>query len=722
MRNTPLRLRVLSAATALALISSCSLPALAGTFYLEDGSITVTAGADGNDVKQGDKTTKNDKDTTITNRDKGTATDNTITIKADKGETVDVTLDDVNIEAKDSSAVISEGTGTVRIELDGNNTLKGGDADNNKGNGYAGLEKRDAVEGGAGRANDGTLIIKDENDKKGSLTATGTGNSAGIGGVGNVDGKKSGEAYAKDEGRCSENIEIEGGDITANGSGGGAGIGGGKDGFGKVTIKGGTINATGGLDGGAGIGGGKDDGWSGLGEVEISGGDITASGGGGAAGIGGGQGGDAHVTISDGKITANGGDDAAAIGTGASTKHDHSYVKISGGEVEANGGYAGDSNGSGLGGDKADVAISGGKITANGTGSAAAIRGNTVNISADDNDLELTVSAAQGKTVDAKNDPDTILAFGEDHSASAVFSTSNGTGLWTHNNAKGHTWLVDASNTDTSVTVYRCSCGKSYEVPKSTGTCDHHWDLGVVTKQPNYDEEGIRTYTCLICKTTYTVPIAKLAHEHTWQVKERVEPNCIEEGYVLYTCDCGGEERDILLPNGQHSWDAGVITKEPTTESEGEKLYTCTVCGETYTEAIPKLVVPDDSDNTNNGDDTPDTPDTTTTESESITAWYRVANGAQDHTLTCQPQIAGDTCTFTTDLENATLSGNFAYLQQLYAQGVRTICFATANHTTRLSLDALLARGEEESVFALAHTGADAALTVDGQTADELLG
>ena len=220
MRNTPLRLRVLSAATALALISSCSLPAFAKTYWLEDGDITITARDEGSDVKQNDHIEYGDTDITISNKDKDTPTDNTVTIRADGDKTADVKLKDTNIKADDSSAVIAEGTGTVRIELDGTNKLEGGDASKNGGDGYAGLEKKDAVDGGAGRKNDGTLIIKDE-DNNGSLSATGTGNSAGIGGVGNKDGKKSGQANATDAGRCSENIEIEGGTITAEGSGGG---------------------------------------------------------------------------------------------------------------------------------------------------------------------------------------------------------------------------------------------------------------------------------------------------------------------------------------------------------------------------------------------------------------------------------------------------------------------------------------------------------------------
>ena len=38
-----------------------------------------------------------------------------------------------------------------------------------------------------------------------------------------------------------------------------------------------------------------------------------------------------------------------------------------------------------------------------------------------------------------------------------------------------------------------------------------------------------------------------------------------------------------------HTWDAGKVTKEPTETAEGVKTYTCTVCGATRTEAIPKL-------------------------------------------------------------------------------------------------------------------------------------
>ena len=41
-----------------------------------------------------------------------------------------------------------------------------------------------------------------------------------------------------------------------------------------------------------------------------------------------------------------------------------------------------------------------------------------------------------------------------------------------------------------------------------------------------------------------------------------------------------------LYADGQHSWDAGTITSQPTCTTEGEKIFTCSACGETRTEVV----------------------------------------------------------------------------------------------------------------------------------------
>ena len=253
------------------MLTTLTAPAFAGTWYIEDGDITISAGESGNNVTQNENTTENDPDTIITNREEG-ASSHTVTIDAkDKDDKVEVTLKDVNIDASSRSeaAVSVTGKGDTTIELDGDNELKSGA-------GHAGLEhnKTDTS---------GELTIQDK-DKNGSLEAAGGFKGAGIGSAGSNDAQ----------------VKITGGNITATSDDWGAGIGSGSYGTGTVEITGGEINATGGYLG-AGIGGGC----NGSGNVTISGGGITAAGGEGAAGIGGGYYNGATVTITGDAVIKN---------------------------------------------------------------------------------------------------------------------------------------------------------------------------------------------------------------------------------------------------------------------------------------------------------------------------------------------------------------------------------------------------------------------------------
>ena len=209
--------RGVAAAVIAGIVVSSGIPAYAGTWDIADGDITVKAGdAEGtNRVTQGEKDVE-DTDTVIT----GESKENTVTIDTSGGD-VDVTFDDLKIDASDKgeAAVRVEGNGDATIELDGKNELKSG--------GYsAGLEKD-------GHEPEGTLTIKDDNGKDGSLTAEGGDNGgAGIGG-----GMES----------TGSNIKITGGTIEAVGGEGAAGIGGGVYGQSRdIEISGGKVSATGG--------------------------------------------------------------------------------------------------------------------------------------------------------------------------------------------------------------------------------------------------------------------------------------------------------------------------------------------------------------------------------------------------------------------------------------------------------------------------------------------
>ena len=76
--------------------------------------------------------------------------------------------------------------------------------------------------------------------------------------------------------------------------------------------------------------------------------------------------------------------------------------------------------------------------------------------------------------------------------------------------------------------------------------------------------------------------------------ENEVTASCTKDGSydeVTYCVLCGKElSREAkTVPVEGHKWDSGKVTKDPTTKVEGVKIYKCSVCGETKTEAIPKL-------------------------------------------------------------------------------------------------------------------------------------
>lgn len=386
----PLAQRLAALAVVAALMAGLSVPAFAATYNIGDGSITIEANGDGT-AKVTQNETVNEKDDDVIVKGSGETTSNVIEVINNTEDDLKITLSDVDIADTKGKAPLSvSGTGDTTIELDGNNSLTG--------SGWsAGLERNEEKDSD-GNVTSGKLTIQDE-DKNGSLEATGNYGGAGIGG-GNL--KNSGE------------IEITGGTITATGALDGAGIGGGgSGGDGTVTISGGNITARGGSSDnpnaicGAGIGGG---GGYGNATVTITGDAVIeeATGGGACAGIGsgyynsktditisgnaevknaqggaqgagiggGGFGGTGTVTITDNaKVdNATGGEGAAGIGSGVLGDV---TVNISGNAtVNAEGG----ANGAGIGGGYAsagDVTIEGGTTVKaeGGVGGGAGIGG-----------------------------------------------------------------------------------------------------------------------------------------------------------------------------------------------------------------------------------------------------------------------------------------------------------------------------------------------------------
>ena len=316
---------IVSTLLALLLLVSMPMSALAATWDIGKGDITVNAESGGQTVRQGGGAAVPDSAPVIT----GTSKENNVTINAEKDQTANVTLSGVNIDVRDKgkAAVSTTGEGNVSIELNGGSTLRSGYE-------HAGLEKN----------NGGSLTIADE-DKNGKLTAWGGQQGAGIGGGSGKDGS---------------NIFITGGGVNAIGGLAAAGIGGGLGGNGSnITISGGKVGATNGLNG-AGIGGGQHGSGS---NITISGGEVNAIGGESGAGIGGGHTGDgSDITISGGEVSASGGKSGAGIGGGVYGKGEgitvsgNAQLKVRGGRVQGDYGTgAGIGGGGSYGTDGAEV-------------------------------------------------------------------------------------------------------------------------------------------------------------------------------------------------------------------------------------------------------------------------------------------------------------------------------------------------------------------------------
>lgn len=720
--------RIAALALACAMMTGMTLPAFAATYDIVSGSIDIHATESGNLISQWNWNDENkkeyvrDSDGPIQNRPDndititGTSTGNTVTIDADKDQTANVTLDNVEINASSTgqAAVDVTGSGNTNIELNGDNTLTGG-------NWYAGLQHNKETDA-EGNETSGKLTITDT-DNDGKLTATGDFGGAGIGG-GNM----------KDAGK----IEITGGSITATGGLDGAGIGGGgSGGDADITISGGTINAIGGTDpwgqpgaiGGAGIGGG---GSGGNATVTITGGAVIekASGGGGCAGIGGGYSSKSDVTIS-GNATiekATGGEQSAGIGgggwksTGTVTIKDNATIKNAqggnGGAGIGGGVYGsttvsiegtptiesttGGNNGAGIGGGAlglGDVIIKGNAEIKNATGGdeGAGIGGGAGSLGDVDIEGKVTIQNAQGG----------IGAAGIGGGAESE-PDDDGTG----------------NKTGNKISIKGTEAGSP----------------NITAKGGKASDDGLSGGAAIGSGSVY---------ENDPQDPEEKAPAAITiEGKVTIDATAGGklDDKDAIAIGDtplQEQKFAGlpvgaVITRR---DSDGKDL---TQEGDKPTEPEkpekpdPEKPEPEkpEPENPNPNPEQPSEPSgavSTSAPAEELTAsdaeylvtveGLYVTNALEKQiTHTCTQNVQGKVLTIRVNSIVATAHLTMETLRTLKAQGVETIRFCTLLYRpTSVSIDALLNLGVDEADILWTHNGIQARLTVGGTDSSSLL-
>lgn len=724
--------RIAALALACAMMTGMTLPTFAATYDIVSGSIDIHATESGNLISQWNWNDENkkeyvrDSDGPIQNRPDndititGTSTGNTVTIDADKDQTANVTLDNVEINASSTgqAAVDVTGSGNTNIELNGDNTLTGGNL-------YAGLQHNKETDA-EGNETSGKLTITDT-DNDGKLTATGDFGGAGIGG-GNM----------KDAGK----IEITGGSITATGGLDGAGIGGGgSGGDADITISGGTINAIGGTDpwgqpgaiGGAGIGGG---GSGGNATVTITGDAVIekASGGGGCAGIGGGYSSKSDVTIS-GNATiekATGGEQSAGIGgggwmsTGTVTIKDNATIKNAqggdGGAGIGGGVYGsttvsiegtptiesttGGNNGAGIGGGAlglGDVTIKGNAEIKNATGGdeGAGIGGGAGSLGDVDIEGKVTIQNAQGG----------IGAAGIGGGAESE-PDDDGTGNKTGNK-------ISIKGTEAGSPNITAKGGKASDDGLSGGAAIGSGS--VYENDPQDPEEKAPAAITIEGKVTIDATAGgKLA-----------DNDAIAIGDALT-----GEQKFDGLPVGT------VITRK---DSDGKDL---TKDGDKPTEPEkpePEKPEPEKPNpNPENPNPNPENPDpeqpsepsgavSTSAPAEELTAsdaeylvtveGLSVTNAlGKQITHSCTQNVQGKVLTIRVNSIVATAHLTMETLRTLKAQGVETIRFCTLLYRpTSVSIDALLNLGVDEADILWTHNGIQARLTVGGTDSSSLL-
>ena len=93
--------------------------------------------------------------------------------------------------------------------------------------------------------------------------------------------------------------------------------------------------------------------------------------------------------------------------------------------------------------------------------------------------------------------------------------------------------------------TYCTDCNKLLGMGKELAALGHDYKA-TVTKQPTTTEEGIRTYTCIRCNSSYTESIAKLPEQHKHEYTETVtkEPTCTDTGIKTFTCSCGDSTKE----------------------------------------------------------------------------------------------------------------------------------------------------------------------------------
>ena len=661
---------------ALSITVSLAAPAFAGTYYIDNGDITVTKNADGSQTVEQNGTSNNDSDeiiitttgaaiTTLESDLEGPAAEDSgfgpvvednyqpaQPEDAEEPEDADQSKDDAQQKNAEESKDDAQPENTDRQENAGQQPQQAAPAaapaastsKNDKGNGFWG-NTITVINNCVDKVLNLTLKdVKIDVSDTGGQTGIPEKAALSVQGKGNVEIELDGNNVLKSAankagleknesdstGMLTLKDDNKDGSLRAEAGGAAAGIGGDShENTKNITITGGTVEAVGGSGGGAGIGGGYEGGGK---NIIINGGAVTATttGGESGAGIGGGSGGDGRdIFIISGTVKATGGKYGAGIGGGENGSG--SGITITGGTVNATGGEFGAGIGGGDNGDADTITISGGTVNATGgihgagigggkagSGMGITIEGGTVTAAGGDNGAGI----GGGKGGDGE---DIAISNGTVNATGGIHGAGIGGGL----NGSGSDVTVSGA---AQVTANAGKGGDQYGPGATIGNGG----------TSNRDSEGA------------FLPGKEIDADITG-----LTPGYIH--HVIYNED-GSVKREWWEPE----------SARPTPE-------------------VPQP--------------TPDGPNAPTEESNEVSLGTPVLHveTLEGDPLPFDAQQQGSTLWVTSDNLSARLHGTRQALEALQEQGVEQIEFVTTLKTTTLSVEDLLAEGG--SWFALEHNG-----------------
>ena len=132
-----------------------------------------------------------------------------------------------------------------------------------------------------------------------------------------------------------------------------------------------------------------------------------------------------------------------------------------------------------------------------------------------------------------------------------------------------------------------CSTQENTQTPMDNSATDQTQTSQTTTEQhvhqysqqvvePTCTQDGYTVYTC-DCGDMYQEPIKALEHNYKPEV---VAPTCTKDGYTVYNCDCGDTYQAEQVKALGHSYTSQVVA--PSAGAQGYTLHKCSRCAVSY--------------------------------------------------------------------------------------------------------------------------------------------